>query len=223
MNQKPKLFLKQRMWLFRVFKRTIDIVGSIILLLVFSPIIFITAILIKLTSKGPIFFTQKRVGENSQPFVMYKFRTMFTGDNDKRLREEYPNLWKKYKENGWKLPMKEDPRITPIGRVLRSLTIDEFPQLFFNVLPGQMSLIGPRAYREEELQEYEQKYPHTCGYINDIRSVKPGITGPWQTSGRNEIPFEQRAKLDSEYIRNRSFIREVVILFKTPMAMISRW
>ncbi len=223
MNRPKKKFLRQRRWLFRVFKRTIDIAGSIILLVIFSPLMVVTAALVKLTSSGPIFFKQQRVGEGSRPFTMYKFRTMFVGDNDKRLQQDYPELWKKYKENGWKLPMSEDPRITPVGKILRSLTIDEFPQLLFNVLPGQMSLVGPRAYREEELREYEQKYPHTKRYIQDIRSVKPGITGPWQTSGRNEVPFEQRAKLDSEYVQNRSFLQEIVILFKTPVAMLSKW
>ena len=153
---------------------------------------------------------------------MYKFRSMYTGDNDKRLRENYPELWKKYKDAGWKLPMCEDPRITPIGKIIRSTSIDEFPQLF-NVLKGEMSLVGPRAYREEELQEYEKKYPQTKKYIDDIRSVKPGITGLWQTSGRNELNFEQRAKLDSKYIRNQSISQEIKIIFKTPTSMISRW
>ena len=153
---------------------------------------------------------------------MYKFRSMYTGDNDKRLRENYPELWKKYKEIGWKLPMSEDPRITPIGKIIRASSIDEFPQLV-NVLKGEMSLVGPRAYREEELQEYEKKYPNTKKYIDDIRSVKPGITGLWQTSGRNELNFEQRAKLDSKYIRNQSIRQELLIILKTPMSMISRW
>lgn len=154
--------------------------------------------------------------------MMYKFRSMYIGDNDKRLRDNYPELWKKYKDAGWKLPMNEDPRITPVGKIIRTLTIDEFPQLI-NVLKGEMSLVGPRAYREEELQEYEAKYPHTIKYIRDIRSVKPGVTGKWQTSGRNELSFEQRAKLDSQYIRNRSMRQEIGIIFKTPFAMISRW
>lgn len=207
---------------FKIFKRTMDIFGSIFLLIVFSPIFLITAIIIKATSLGPIFFKQKRVGENSKQFWMFKFRSMYVGDNDKRLRDNYPELWKKYKEAGWKLPMCEDPRITPVGKIIRSLTIDEFPQLV-NVLKGEMSLIGPRAYREEELKEYEEKYPQTKIYIEEIRSVKPGITGLWQTSGRNDLSFEQRAKLDSYYIRNRSILQEIKILFKTPMAMLSRW
>ncbi len=207
---------------FNIFKRCLDIFSSIFLIILFSPIFLITTILIKVTSPGPIFFKQKRVTKNNQEFWMYKFRSMYTGDNDKRLRENYPELWKKYKDAGWKLPMSEDPRITPIGKVIRASSIDEFPQLI-NVLKGEMSLIGPRAYREEELQEYEKKYPHTKKYINDIRSVKPGITGLWQTSGRNELNFEQRAKLDSQYIRHQSVGQEILIILKTPMSMISRW
>jgi exopolysaccharide production protein ExoY len=207
---------------FRLFKRSVDIISSIFLIFLFSPLLLVTIILIKLTSSGPVFFRQKRVTRRGQEFWMYKFRSMYTGDNDKCLREKYPELWKKYKDAGWKLPMSEDPRITPIGKVIRATSIDEFPQLI-NVLKGEMSLVGPRAYREEELQEYEKKYPNTKKYINDIRSVKPGITGLWQTSGRNELNFEQRAKLDSQYIRNQSVIKELLIIIKTPFSMISRW
>jgi exopolysaccharide production protein ExoY len=214
-------FIKQRIFLFTVFKRVIDIVGSSILLLIFSPILIISSILIKLTSPGPIFFSQKRVGQNSRQFSMYKFRTMYTGNNDEKLKQ-YPELWEKYKEAGWKLSIKEDPRITSIGKYLRTLSIDEMPQ-FINVLKGDMSLVGPRAYREEELQEYEKKFPQTAPYINDIRSVKPGITGLWQTSGRNDLSFEKRAKLDSHYIQTRSLRQELLILLKTPFCMISRW
>jgi len=221
-DKSNKIFLKQRIFLFNIFKRSVDIFGSIFLIILFSPIMVVTAILVKLSSPGPIFFQQLRVGKNSRPFDMYKFRSMYIGDNDKRLKENYPDLWDKYKKSGWKLPMSEDPRITPVGKKIRSLTIDEFPQ-FINVLKGEMSLVGPRAYREEELKEYEEKYPHTKKYIDDIRSVKPGITGPWQTSGRNALNFEDRAKLDSKYVRNLSARQEIVILIKTPIAMISRW
>ena len=152
---------------------------------------------------------------------MFKFRTMFIGNNDEKLKL-YPELWKKYKEAGWKLSIKEDPRITSIGKYLRALSIDEMPQ-FINVLKGDMSMVGPRAYREEELQEYEKRFPQTKPYITDIRSVKPGITGLWQTSGRNDLSFEKRAKLDSHYIQTRSLRQEIYILLKTPFCMISRW
>lgn len=207
---------------FNVFKRILDIISSVFLMIIFSPIFLLTSILVKITSPGPIFFKQKRVTKGNKEFWMYKFRSMYTGDNDKRLRENYPELWKKYKDGGWKLPMSEDPRITPIGKIIRASSVDEFPQLV-NVLKGEMSLVGPRAYREEELQEYEKKYLTTKKYIDDIRSVKPGITGLWQTSGRNELNFEQRAKLDSKYIRNQSIRQELLIILKTPMSMISRW
>lgn len=207
---------------FNVFKRILDIISSVFLMIIFSPIFLLTSILVKITSPGPIFFKQKRVTKGNKEFWMYKFRSMYTGDNDKRLRENYPELWKKYKDGGWKLPMSEDPRITPIGKIIRASSVDEFPQLV-NVLKGEMSLVGPRAYREKELQEYEKKYPTTKKYIDDIKSVKPGITGLWQTSGRNELNFEQRAKLDSKYIRNQSIRQELLIILKTPMSMISRW
>jgi exopolysaccharide production protein ExoY len=208
--------------IFQIAKRTIDIFGSIFLLILFSPIMLVTAILVKVTSPGPIIFRQKRVGKGSKEFWMYKFRSMFIGDNDRILKENYPELWDKYKNAGWKLPMDEDPRITPVGKKIRALTIDEFPQLV-NVLQGTMSLVGPRAYREEELRDYEQKFPHTQKCIQDIRSVKPGITGIWQTSGRNDLTFEQRAKLDSYYVCHRSIRQEISILLKTPMSMLSRW
>lgn len=221
-NRKSKFLVKPRTLIFNTWKRLVDILAAIILLAIFSPIMLITAVVIKISSPGPILFSQLRVGKNSRQFRMYKFRSMYIGDNDKRLKEEHPDLWKKYKASDWKLPLKEDPRITPIGKFIRKFTIDEFPQLY-NVLIGDMSLIGPRAYREEELQEYSQKYPNTHDCIRDIRSIKPGITGLWQTSGRNELPFETRAQLDSYYAQNLSFRQDLKIILKTPFAMLSRW
>lgn len=221
MTKKDLPFYSLRVMLFSPVKRAIDIFSSIILLIIFSPLLLVISCLIKITSPGPIIFKQKRVGQNRE-FFMYKFRSMYIGNNDKRLEENYPELWKKYKEAGWKLPMSEDPRITPIGKFIRSTSIDEMPQ-FINVLKGEMSLVGPRAYRDEELNEYSQKYPQTKKYIDIIRTAKPGITGLWQVSGRNDLPFEKRAKMDSDYIENRSLRQEVAIIFKTPMAMFSRW
>lgn len=214
--------MKKNKATFYFIKRMIDIIGSILLLVLFSPIIIIASILIYASSPGPVIFKQKRVGKNSKPFLMYKFRSMYIGDNDKRLKENYPKLWQKYKDSGWKLEMHEDPRITPVGKIIRSLTIDEFPQLF-NVLKGEMSIIGPRAYREEELRDYEKRFPHTKVNIDIIRSAKPGITGVWQTSGRNDISFEQRAQLDADYIRYQNLWQEIIILLKTPISMLSRW
>ncbi|MBU1117495.1 sugar transferase [Patescibacteria group bacterium] len=207
--------------LFSPVKRLIDIFSSLILLIIFSPVMIITSILIRATSPGPIIFKQKRVGKNKE-FDMYKFRSMRVGNNDIFLKENYPELWKKYKANDWKLSAKEDPRITPIGKFIRATSIDEMPQ-FFNVLRGEMSLVGPRAYRDAELNEYAQKYPQTKKYIAIIRSAKPGITGLWQVSGRNDLSFEKRARMDSDYIKNRSLAQEIAIIFKTPSSMISRW
>lgn len=212
--------------MFPIIKRLIDIFSATFLLIIFSPVLIIISIIIKLTSEGPVFLRQKRVGSNGE-FTMYKFRSMYNGkdypnDMDAFLRDKYPELWKKYIRDGWKLPMNEDPRITPIGKFIRTTSIDEMGQ-FINVLRGEMSLVGPRAYRNVELNEYETKYPKSKKYIKIIRTAKPGITGLWQTSGRNDMNFEQRAKLDAEYIKNRSIRQEIIIIFKTPFAMLSHW
>lgn len=220
-NKKDLPFYNLRVALFSPIKRLIDIFGSLILLILTSPIFLISALLIGFTSKGPVIFKQKRVGRKGE-FFMYKFRSMRVGDNDKFLKENYPELWEKYKANDWKLSANEDPRITPIGKFIRATSIDEFPQ-FVNVLKGEMSLVGPRAYRDQELHEYAKKYPKTKNYIKIIRTAKPGITGLWQVSGRNDLPFEKRAKMDADYIKNRSLRQEIAIIFKTPMAMFSRW
>lgn len=221
MTSKNLPFYSLRVKLFEPIKRLIDIFSSSLLLIIFSPILIITSIIIKISSPGPIIFKQKRVGQ-SKEFSMYKFRSMRVGDNDKFLKENYPELWEKYKANDWKLSADEDPRITKIGKFIRATSIDEMPQ-FINVLKGEMSLVGPRAYRDEELKEYAQKYPQTQKYIHIIRSAKPGITGLWQVSGRNDLPFEKRAKMDADYIKNRSIRQEIAIIFKTPMAMFSHW
>mgnify|MGYP000860248496 CR=1 FL=1 len=200
-------------------KRILDLVVSIGLLLAFVPIWIIIPILILLDSPGPVFFVHKRVGKNGKPINLYKFRSM-VANADEILHKKDSELLKKFKEGDWKL--ENDPRITKLGKILRSLTIDEFPQIV-NVLKGEMSVVGPRAYVERELQEQQEKYPETRPLIADILSVKPGITGPWHTSGRNEIPFNVRAKMDAEYARQKSIINDIKILLKTPKAMISKW
>jgi lipopolysaccharide/colanic/teichoic acid biosynthesis glycosyltransferase len=221
-DQSSPLFLKQRIFIFEVVKRTTDIVSSLFFIILFSPILLVVALCIKLTSPGPVIFKQKRVGQGNHEFEMFKFRSMYSGDNDKRLKEQYPDLWEKYKKSDWKLPASEDPRITSIGKFIRATSIDEMPQ-FFNILKGDMSLVGPRAYRDDELREYEKKYPQTKKHIDIIRTAKPGLTGLWQTSGRNDLSFEKRAELDANYIKNRSLRQEFFINLKTPFAMWSRW
>lgn len=200
-------------------KRILDIVSSLVLLVLFLPIWIIVPILILLDSPGPIIFVHKRVGKNGKPIYLYKFRSMVR-DADEILHKRDPELLKHFKDGDWKI--QKDPRITRVGRILRALTIDEFPQLI-NVLMGQMSIVGPRPYVEKELEEQQRKYPETRPLIKEILSVKPGVTGPWQTSGRNEIPFNQRAQLDVEYARQKNIFYDIVILLRTPKAMLSKW
>lgn len=200
-------------------KRVLDVVVAITLIFVFLPIWVIVPILIYLDSGLPIIFKHRRVGKEGREFNLYKFRSMVP-NADKLLHEYDRQLLAKFKANDWKI--KDDPRITRLGRVLRTLTIDEFPQIY-NVLRGEMSMVGPRAYVKKELNEQTKRYQTTRKYVKDILSVKPGITGPWQTSGRNEVPFTKRAKMDAEYARNQSIWQDLLILLKTPQAMISKW
>ncbi len=202
-------------------KRILDLTVASFLLLAFLPFWLIIPILIYFDSGRPIIFKHKRLGKNGQEFTILKFRSMIQ-NADKILHERQPELLKKFKEGDWKMRAEEDPRITPLGRFLRSFTIDEFPQIF-NVLKGDMSMVGPRAYVRKELKEQTERYPETKRYVSDILSVKPGITGVWQTSGRNEIPFAQRAKMDAKYARHRSIKQDIHLLLKTPQAMISKW
>ena len=200
-------------------KRIIDILSALFLFVIFLPFWIIIPILIKLDSPGPVFYKHKRVGKNGKEFWFFKFRSMVC-NADEILHQQDKKLLDKFKKGDWKL--KDDPRITPFGKLLRNLTIDEFPQIY-NVFKGDMSLVGPRAYLKNELEEQSKKYPKTKPYIKTILSVKPGLTGVWQTSGRNEISFDKRAKIDYEYARNWTILGDILIMLKTPQAMISKW
>lgn len=200
-------------------KRILDIASAIVLSIVFLPIWFIVPIMIYLDSGLPIIFKHKRVGLGGREFYLYKFRSMVPNADD-ILHKHNKELLKEFRNGDWKI--KNDPRITVLGKALRSLTIDEFPQIY-NVIKGEMSMVGPRAYVKKELEEQTKKYPETRELEKLILSVKPGITGPWQTSGRNEVPFDKRAKLDAEYAKKKSIINDIKIMFKTPQAMISKW
>ena len=206
-------------WYWGSVKRLVDISLAIILAIIFLPVWIIIPILVRLDSPGPILYRHKRVGQGGREFWLYKFRSMVREADDILFKKD-KKLLTKFKRGDWKL--KKDPRITPLGRILRAVTIDEFPQLW-NVLKGEMSLIGPRAYLKKELVEQQRKHPHTRKMVKHILSVKPGITGPWQTSGRNEIPFVDRAKMDAQYARSKSLWRDIVIILKTPTAMFSKW
>ncbi len=208
------------MWYF-VAKRTIDVIGSIILLFFFSPIILISAIAVKLSSKGPIFAdTPPRVGQNGKPFYAYKFRTMIV--NAYELLKTDPKFKKALKEQqeAGNYKIKDDPRITKIGRILRRHSIDEVPQLV-NVLRGEMSIVGPRPYYEEELALQQKKYPGTEKYVKQMLKVKPGITGYWQVNGRSDVSFDQRIKMDAYYAQKKSLFLDFLILLKTPIVMIT--
>ena len=192
----------------RVVKRIMDIVGSLILIILLSPLFLIIALAVKLSSPGPVFFLQERIGRNGRKFKMIKFRSMYA-DAEKRLAE----FLDKNEATGPIFKMKRDPRVTPVGRILRRFSLDELPQLF-NVLVGQMSLVGPRPPLEREVKQYEK------WQLRRI-DVTPGMTGLWQISGRSDLPFEKMVELDIYYIEHWSLWLDIKILLKTIPAVIS--
>lgn len=200
-------------------KRFIDIFGSILLILIFLPISIIVAIAIKLSSVGPILAdTPERVGKDGQLFKLYKFRSMVVNAHQMlRTDPKLGKLYNEYRKNSYKL--REDPRVTRVGKFIRKHSLDEIPQ-FFNVLMGDMSLVGPRPYYADELVEQQRKYPHTRELVKVVLSAKPGITGYWQVSGRSEVNFDKRIKMDADYVKKQSLLMDFLILLKSPMAMI---
>ena len=206
--------------LYEMFKRIFDIGLSVFLLILFSPVIVIVAFLIKLDSSGPVFAdTPQRVGRNGNLFKMYKFRSMVQNAHEMlRTDPEFGRLFNEYKNSSYKL--KNDPRITRVGRFIRKHSLDEIPQ-FINVLGGDMSLVGPRAYYSDELRDQQKKYPKTQKDVKVVLSVKPGITGFWQVTGRSEINFDKRIKMDADYVSKRSVLYDLYIIAKTPWAMIA--
>lgn len=215
----PYIEIKKSIY-YELLKRILDIFFSLLLIIIFSPIIVIVAIAIKLDSKGPILAdTPERVGKNGKLFKMYKFRSMIENAHE-MLREnpKFAELYRDYKKGSYKL--KDDPRITRVGHFIRKHSLDEVPQ-FFNILKGEMSLVGPRAYYPDELREQQKKYPMTQNAVKIVLSVKPGLTGQWQVSGRSEINFDKRIKMDASYVKKRSIMYDLEIIAKTPNAMIS--
>ena len=183
-------------------KRIMDIVCSLTGLIALLPVFAIVVLAIKLESKGPIFFSQKRVGENGQIFNMYKFRSMVK--NAESLKE---NLAHKNEMNGPMFKIKEDPRVTKVGKFIRKTSIDELPQLI-NVLKGEMSLVGPRPSLENEVEKFEE-------WMMKRLEVKPGLTCYWQVSGRNNIEFKEWMKLDVKYVKERNTFVDIKLIFKT--------
>lgn len=210
----------QKSIFYEISKRIIDVVLGTILLILFSPVILIIALAIVIDSPGPIFAdTPARVGKNGTLFKMFKFRSMVANAHD-LLREdpELAKLYEVYKKGSYKL--KDDPRITRVGTFIRKHSLDEVPQ-FFNVLYGQMSLVGPRAYYPDELKDQQKKYPHTKEAVKVVLSIRPGITGYWQVTGRSEINFDKRIYMDAEYVKKRSIFYDLWIITKTPWVVIS--
>lgn len=209
---------------YEITKRIVDIFASLVLLIIFLPIMIVTSVIIKLTSKGPILVernnkTAQRVGKNGKIFYHYKFRSMMANayeviKNDPKFKK----LYLEYKNSNFKLH--KDPRVTKFGRFIRKYSIDETPQ-FVNVLMGDMSLVGPRPCFVEELEEQKKNFPKSEKYIKEMLKIKPGITGYWQVEGRSNVNFDKRVEMDAYYARKKSLIFDVLIILKTPWAMIS--
>ena len=197
---------KAKLSFYEICKRAIDIIGAISGLLLLSPVIVIVACAIKFTSKGPIFFSQKRVGKNGELFDMYKFRSMVV--NAEELKEK---LAHQNEMSGPMFKMKDDPRVTKVGKFIRKTSLDELPQLW-NVLKGDMSLVGPRPSLPKEVVQFE-------GWMYKRLEVKPGLTCYWQVSGRNNIDFEDWMKLDIKYVEERNLWSDIKLIFKTVLVL----
>lgn len=188
------------------FKRLFDILFSLSVLILFAPVYLLLALLIALSSPGPVFYVQERVGRNHQLFNCLKFRTMVENADEMlvEMMEACPHIRQEFQDN---FKLKHDPRITWIGRFLRVTSLDEFPQ-FWNVLKGDMSVVGPRPLVVEELPQYGR-------HMNQILTIKPGITGLWQVSGRNDIPYPRRVQIDLYYVNAKNFWMDLWIVVKT--------
>ncbi len=197
--------------LYRFVKRTVDIIVAVVGIILLIPITIIVCILNLVTkNKGPIFFVQERIGKDGKVFKMYKFRTMVVNAEEilnRHIKEE-TEIGKEYIKNK---KIHNDPRITKVGKFLRKTSLDEFPQ-FINVLKGDMSLVGPRPYLIREIKDMNDYYYY-------IIKEKPGLTGPWQVSGRSNIGFEDRLELDYKYAIKKSLVNDFIILVKTIAAV----
>jgi exopolysaccharide production protein ExoY len=196
-------------------KRSFDIVISCCVLLFGFPLFLIVALIVKCTSEGPIFYCSQRLGRNGKLFKFWKFRSMYKDASQKleQLLKDNPHLYKEWKVY---FKLKNDPRITPFGKFLRKTSLDEFPQ-FWNVLKGELSIVGPRPYLPNELDSIKKIAGPN---VRKMLSVRPGLTGIWQTSGRNHLTFEQRVQLDLAYIGSRSFLFDLRLIAKTIPAIL---
>lgn len=187
-------------------KRLIDVIGSIVALVVFTPAMLVIMLLIKLEDKGPVFYGQTRIGKNGAEFKMWKFRSM--RENAHELRSQ---MMAQNDADGPMFKIKDDPRVTKIGHFIREKSLDEIPQ-FFNVLKGEMSLVGPRPSLPEEIMEFDSRE-------RERLNVLPGLTGLWQVSGRNDLSFDDMIALDLEYVKHHSVLWDIKIIFITVAQM----
>ena len=207
--------VKKQNLVYRIIKRSIDIIAGIVGCILLIPITILVWLvrLIKKENTGPLFYEQLRIGKNGKQFRMYKYRSMCMNADEtlKKYLEENDDARKEYKKYK---KLKNDPRITKVGCFLRRTSLDEFPQ-FINVLIGNMSLVGPRPYLPREKEDMGE-------YYFAITKVKPGITGPWQVRGRSKLEFEDRMKLDIEYVNNMSIKKDIKMLWKTITMVIKK-
>lgn len=185
-----------------ILKRCMDVIFSVLGIILMSPLMLIVSIAIKLNSKGPVIFTQRRVGKNGKYFNMYKFRSMVVGAESMLI-----DLKSKNEMSGPMFKMKQDPRVTAVGKFIRKTSIDELPQLF-NVLKGEMSLVGPRPNLPSEVSKFRP-------WQKEKLKAKPGLTCYWQVMGRNDIDFDNWMKLDVRYINERNTLLDLKLIFKT--------
>jgi exopolysaccharide production protein ExoY len=206
------------MTMYDVGKRIIDILGALVGIVIFFPVMLCASLWIKAVSPtGPVLADiPMRVGKNRKLFRFYKFRSMIP--NAHEWLKSKPEMWEQYVKNNFKLD--PDPRLIKGAKFLRKSSIDEMPQ-FFNVLQGTMSLVGPRAYYPFEVDEQLTKYPEVEILMDHALSVKPGITGLWQVSGRSQLNFDERVKLDSKYADNKSLLYDLLIILKTPYVVLT--
>ncbi|MAF14179.1 MAG: hypothetical protein CMI53_04810 [Parcubacteria group bacterium] len=198
----------------KIYKRSFDIIGSIMFIVLLSPIMLIIALAIKLDSKGPIFFKYKRIGEYGKAFDYLKFRSMIPDTHKYRFDKEFLSNQENLRQGSPMMKFKGDPRITKVGKFIRRFSLDELPELFI-VLFGKMSLVGPRPHEVEEVEKYQKHH-------KKLLTIKPGMTGMSQVSGRSDLDFEQEVKLDTFYIENWSVGLDLHILIKTPLAILKR-
>lgn len=198
--------VKSKRYFYLTIKRLFDIIVSGISLILLSPLFLIIGIMIKMDSKGKVIFKQKRIGKHGEPIYIYKFRTMIPNAEEvlEKMLKENPDIYKEYTTNK---KLKNDPRVTKFGNILRKTSLDELPQLL-NILNGDMSIVGPRPYLYREIKDMDD-------YYNDIIQMTPGLTGLWQVSGRSDVSFLARCKLDSEYYHKRGIKKDLEIMFKT--------